>query len=171
MEMNRIVEYLKTGLDKYKYVLIICLCGFVLVSLSGNTDTAKENETQTELTADTALLEQRLERSLSQISGVGKAEVILTAKSSSRAVYAYDEDKTVRQSEGDRTADTSQSMAFSGSGSGQLPIQLQTLEPEYRGALVVCEGAASAAVRLEVTKAVAALTGIGSDHIVFSKMK
>jgi len=121
MEMNRIVEYLKTGLDKYKYVLIICLCGFVLVSLSGNTDTAKENETQTELTADTALLEQRLERSLSQISGVGKAEVILTAKSSSRAVYAYDEDKTVRQSEGDRTADTSQSMAFSGSGSGQLP--------------------------------------------------
>jgi len=48
---------------------------------------------------------------------------------------------------------------------------VQTLEPEYRGALVVCEGAASAAVRLEVTQAVAALTGIGTDHIVVSKMK
>ena len=40
-----------------------------------------------------------------------------------------------------------------------------------RGCVVVCEGADSPAVRLEVTNAVAAYTGLGSDKISVIKMK
>ena len=39
------------------------------------------------------------------------------------------------------------------------------------GCVVVCEGADSPAVRLEVTNAVAAYTGLGSDKISVIKMK
>ena len=38
------------------------------------------------------------------------------------------------------------------------------------GAVVVCAGADSAKVRLEVTNAVAAYTGLGSGHIIVMKM-
>ncbi len=39
------------------------------------------------------------------------------------------------------------------------------------GCVVVCEGADSAAVRLDVTNAVAVYTGLGSDKICVMKMK
>ena len=37
--------------------------------------------------------------------------------------------------------------------------------PQYRGALVVCEGGGNDAVRLQVVSAVSALTGLGADKI------
>ena len=41
----------------------------------------------------------------------------------------------------------------------------QETYPQYRGALVVCEGGGNDAVRLQVIAAVSALTGLGSDRI------
>jgi stage III sporulation protein AG len=43
--------------------------------------------------------------------------------------------------------------------------------PEFQGALVVAEGADDATVRLAITKAVAGLTGLGSDRITITKMQ
>ena len=165
------MEYLRSWLDKYKYILVACLCGLALVCIPGGETTEEHREDEMELSADVSRLEARLEAALTGMDGVGKVTVVLTAKSSSQAVYAYDEDSTIRQSEEERSADTVRSMAFSGSGSGQEPICLQVLEPEYRGALVICQGAGSATVRLQITQALSALTGLGSDKIVVSKMK
>ena len=167
----KLVEYLQSGFDKYKYILIACACGLMLTCFSGQDTIEPHTEANGELSADVGRLETRLETALADMDGVGKVTVVLTAKSSSQAIYAYDENQTIRQSENERSADTDRSMAFSGSGSGQQPVRLQTLEPEYRGALVLCQGAGSAAVRLQVTQALAALTGLGSDKIVVSKMK
>lgn len=165
------MEYLRCWLDKYKYILVACLCGLTLVCIPGGETTEEHRKDEMELSADVSRLEARLEAALTGMDGVGKVTVVLTAKSSSQAVYAYDEDSTIRQSEEERSTDTVRSMAFSGSGSGQEPICLQVLEPEYRGALVICQGAGSATVRLQITQALSALTGLGSDKIVVSKMK
>jgi stage III sporulation protein AG len=43
--------------------------------------------------------------------------------------------------------------------------------PEYLGALVVAQGADNATVRLELLRAVASLTGLGTDRITVTKMK
>jgi len=43
--------------------------------------------------------------------------------------------------------------------------------PIYRGAVVVCQGADSAAVRLAITQAVAKITGLSTDNICVLKMK
>ena len=39
------------------------------------------------------------------------------------------------------------------------------------GAVILCEGADSAQVRLSVIRAVSAFTGLGSDEIVIAKLK
>ena len=43
--------------------------------------------------------------------------------------------------------------------------------PVYRGAIVVCTGADSAAVRLAIVEAVANVTGLGADKITVLKME
>ena len=54
-------------------------------------------------------------------------------------------------------------------GQGQTPIVKQTWYPTYRGALVVCQGGDQAAVRLAVTEAVTALTGLSADRVTVAK--
>ena len=56
-------------------------------------------------------------------------------------------------------------------GSERTPVVRKTLYPVYQGAVVVCEGAERAAVRLAIVEAVSSLTGLGSDKISVIKMK
>ena len=56
-----------------------------------------------------------------------------------------------------------------GSGSGQEAVQLTRRYPTFQGALVVCEGGDDAGVRLLMTQAVSALTGLGTDRITVCK--
>lgn len=51
-----------------------------------------------------------------------------------------------------------------GTGSQEV-VPLQTLAPEFQGALIVCQGGGDPAVRLNVLQAVSALTGLGADKI------
>lgn len=171
-DRNKIMAYLKEHFDKYKYILIVCICGLALACFpSAERGDEEARDVESVLTADVSALEAQLEEALSAITGVGRVTVVLTAKSSSQAVYAYDEDKTVEQTETQRNADTRTSLVSVGSGNSQQPVRLRTDEPEYRGALIVCQGGDSAVVRLEITRAVSALTGITSDNIVVAKMK
>ena len=45
----------------------------------------------------------------------------------------------------------------------------QTRRPTYRGALVVCQGGDRAEVKLAVTEAVTALTGLTADRVTVAK--
>ena len=56
-----------------------------------------------------------------------------------------------------------------GGGSGDAPVVTRTVYPTYRGALVVCQGGDRAEVKLAVTEAVAALTGLSADRITVAK--
>ena len=55
------------------------------------------------------------------------------------------------------------------SGGGDAPVVTRTVYPTYRGALVVCQGADRAEVRLAVTEAVTALTGLTADRVTVAK--
>ena len=62
--------------------------------------------------------------------------------------------------------------AFSSTQSTQkTPVVTKTKSAPYLGAVVVCDGADSATVRLRIMQAVSALTGLGSDKISVIKMK
>ena len=54
-------------------------------------------------------------------------------------------------------------------GSGNAVVVTRTVYPTYRGALIVCQGGDRAEVKLAVTEAVAALTGLSADRITVAK--
>ena len=58
---------------------------------------------------------------------------------------------------------------FDGVGKLRLMLTGDETAGDWVGAVIVCEGAGSAAVRLELTRAVGALTGLPSDKIAIVK--
>lgn len=59
--------------------------------------------------------------------------------------------------------------AFDGVGRLRLMLTVEPGTERWAGAVVVCEGGGSAAVRLQLTQAVSALTGLPSDRIAVVK--
>ena len=54
-------------------------------------------------------------------------------------------------------------------GDREETVVTRTAYPTYRGALVVCQGGDRADVKLAVTEAVSALTGLSSDRVTVAK--
>ena len=159
--------YLKKVADKYKYVLLLGLAGILLMvwPVEGAEDqTAKSTEAQPEAHV---LLEEALEQLLSQMEGVGNVQVLLTVEQGSEAVYAYD--RSDSRTDGGGSLQT-ELVTLSQNG-GQVPVEVQTTAPVYRGAAVVCEGGGSPSVCLLVTQMIQSLTGLPADRIVITKMK
>ena len=155
-------------LGRYKYVLLVVALGALLLAWpqrtedSGGTQVEPAVEQQGELEE----LETAMEDILGKISGVGRVEVMLTLQSSGEKVLASD--STLRYSGNVQAPDdydrSTETVILSDGGEDSV-IVTQGRSPQYRGALVVCEGGGSDAVRLQVTEAVAALTGLGTDRI------
>lgn len=164
MKWNRseLVQRWKEALKKYQYVLLVIAVGAALLFLpTGNRSSPQPEEPSREEGAafDLEAFEEKLERALSQIEGAGEAKVILTLDGGSRQVLARNQDR-------DGEGGGSNTVVTVGRGSGQQDVvPLQTVAPEFRGALVVCPGAGSAQVRLRLIEAVSALTGLGADRI------
>ena len=152
----------KGALEKYKYVLLVIAVGAALLMLPTGKAPGGEEKNQVAVQTDSFDLEafeERLEQVLSQIVGAGKTQVVLTLDSGSRRVLAQDQDR-------DRDGGLASSTVTVGRGSGsQEVVPLQTLAPNFRGALVVCPGGGNPQVRLKLVEAMSALTGLGSDRI------
>ena len=152
----------KGALEKYGYVLLVMAAGAVLLLLpSGGRDSPREEVPTREegVSFDLGAFEEKLERTLSQIEGAGETKVVLTLDGGSRQVVARNQDR-------DGEGGGSNTVVTVGKGSGQQEVvPLQTVAPEFRGALVVCPGGGNAPVRLKLIEAVSALTGLGSDRI------
>ena len=152
-------QYLINHIKKYQYVFIIVLIGVFLMLLP---QTEEQQTTTPAKESETADLEIDLSAILSQISGVGKTEVLLTEASGSDTIYQIN--AAQNQSNLDTVIVTDRNREETG-------LVKQILPPVYRGALIVCQGADSARVRLSVVEAVKSVTGLSSDCITVLKMK
>lgn len=153
------------ALQKYKYVLLVALAGVVLLlwPSGGGEKTAQAPPAAAATDPfQTATLERRLEQALSQISGAGEVSVVLTLKETPRQVVAQDGSATEGGAQTSRELVT---VLASGGSGVQEPVLLQQLSPAYQGALVVAQGGSDPNVRLAISGAVSALTGLGADKI------
>lgn len=149
---------------KYRYVLLVVLAGLFLMALPDGKNakaapepTAAETEPQQNLQTD-------LEEILSQIQGAGRVRVLLTQREGEQTVYQTDEDST---SSGVR----SDTVLLNGSDRSETGLVQQVNPPTYLGAVIVCQGADSASVRLAIVSAVGSVTGLSTDKITVLKMK
>ena len=156
-------------LNKYKYVLLVAALGALLLLWPAGQKTADTGPAESSSTGDRvdlAQTEAAMEEILGKISGVGRVDVMLTLQSGGELVLA--QDSSLRYSGNVQTPDSYERSTQPVTDAGGVVVTQETY-PQYRGALVVCEGGGSDAVRLQVVSAVSALTGLGSDRIAVVK--
>lgn len=152
---------------KYKFVVLIILIGIILMMLP----TGKKTQTSSKATTieDVFSLESTEEQMtdiLSHIAGVGKIRVMLTLKSGTQLQLAEDVSRADKDS--DTKYDSEIVTINRGSGNQEVVVTDQ-IYPTFQGAVIVCEGAEQSSVRLAITEAVSALTGLSTDKISIVK--
>ena len=160
------LQHAKAVLERFRLPLLILALGALLLLLpSGGTGKAAQDaQPPAQQTQPLEDMRQALSQLLFSMEGVGRVELLLTTTGSDEVVYQTD----VRRS-GEASEETT---VFSANQSAQkTPVVTKTKKASYAGAVVVCDGADSAVVRLRIVQAVSALTGLGSDKISVIKMK
>jgi len=157
IKLNEIAKALKEN----PYVLIILALGIILLLLptEKQSPTVSNKTEEPQLNAPVFSLEteaQRLQKALENISGVGKTRVLLSLKSTATRQLAMSGEEAV--------------ILSAGSGKQQA-VEEGYVYPEYLGAVVVCQGAGSAQVRMDVYDAVSAFTGLSMAEIRVLKME
>ena len=157
----------KDWIVKNKYVFLVVAVGVVIMLLPVSSGGKTEQTGQTSVQESTLPFsleeqEQKLERLLEQIPGVGKATVMLALKNGGRQILAENTDASQSESGTERTVET---VILSGSGGEEKTVTLQYIAPEYAGAVIVAEGAQQAEIQLKITNAVRSVTGLSSDRI------
>ena len=160
---GRITAFIK----KYRFVLLVLLIGLVLMSLPSGK--AEETEVSTpQAVKETRDPESDLEEILSQIEGAGKVSVLLTQAAGEETIYQTDDDTSTGM---DSSSVRRETVIITGADKAQQGLVSQVNPPVYMGAVIVCQGADRATVRLAIVEAVANATGLSADKITVLKMK
>lgn len=155
--------------DKYKFVALTALAGVVLLAWPDGGEAAESAWQTAEPSAAQADLQRELEDILGRIQDVGEVRVLLTLDTDGERQLAEDSELSYSgdPASPEDYARTSETVLID-SGT-DAPVVTRTVYPTYRGALVVCRGGDRAEVRLAVTEAVTALTGLTADRVTVAK--
>lgn len=151
MDQLKVRDFLK----KYRHVLLVLLAGIALMCLP-----AQQEETEVTVVPEPVRddAETRLARILSRIEGAGEVAVMLTEAGGEEIIYQTD-------------GEAGDTVLITDANRNEQGLVRTRQPPTYRGAIVVCTGADSAAVRLAVVEAVSNVTGLGTDKITVLKME
>ena len=135
------------------YIVLVILFGILLMSFPSNSGAG-------DFTHDINIYslereEQRLEEVLSMIEGVGKCKVLLSVQNESDSGY--------EEGAGEGFVILN--------GGKQNTSANQMIYPEFKGAVIVCCGTGSAAVRHNVLATIKAYTGLDTDKITICPME
>ncbi len=169
MEMKKITGKLNELINKYKYAIIVLVIGLALLLMPGKQ--AKQEKTDRIVPTATGqknLAEDSLVQILQSVEGAGKVKVLLSIGAGEETVFQTDMEVS---STGDSDDQTVKTVIITDSQRSESGLIRQINPAAYKGAIVVCQGADSPAVRLAVTQAVSKITGLGTDSICVLKMQ
>ncbi len=154
---------------QYKFVLAVIAAGVILLAIpSGeNRDSAKETEGISGLEEDFTLeaMEKKISDILSRVEGAGEVSVMLTVRSGMERILATD----VTDTQSEREAKQVREVLILSGDDGDEVVLIGQNYPTFQGALVVCPGGDDPQVRLQITQALSALTGLGAGRITVCK--
>lgn len=165
MEFKKLTGKLHNLAGKYQYALLVLVIGVALLLIPGKSGgekkVAKENVSETK---QLTLTQDALAEILQSIHGAGRVKVLLSVSTGEETLY---------QTDTETAADTQkiQTIIITDSQRSEAGLVRQVNPVTYLGAIVVCQGADSPAVRLAITQAVTKITGLGSDAICVLKMQ
>lgn len=170
MDRINLSQKIMPFIQKYKYVALVLLLGLALLALPGKSQENGDTSTVTtpEAVTETVSMSDELSAILSKIDGAGKVEVMLTVAAGEEIIYQTDGDTA---STADSSSTQYDTVIITDGERAQQGLVRQVNPEQYLGAIIVCEGADSAAVRLAIVEAVSKVTGLGADRISVLKMK
>ncbi len=146
---NKTIEYVFLGLIA---VAVVAVLAFSLIRPSDAV--AYEDDEVISYVKD---LENRLEKTLSQIKGAGDVSVVITVDSGKETIYA---NETVTVSEDGKTTITESPILVNGK-----PVVVKENYPEIVGVLIVAQGANSISVMKNIQQAAVSLLNINLSRI------
>lgn len=155
-----------TFLKKYKFLFLVLLAGIMLMAFPDGRQEVKTPEPQMEQLQPS--LQQDLAQILSKVAGAGRVEVLLTEAAGAETLYQTDDDSSSSDSSRELRRDT---VLVTNASREENGLVRQIIPPTYQGAVVLCQGAEDARVRLAMVSAVMSVTGLSSDKISVLKMK
>jgi len=169
MDLNKLKERFLEFIQKYKYVALILLIGIGLMLLptGKHKEQVVQNQPELQKKEEKAASEQ-LADILSCIDGAGSVQVFLTVAAGEQTVYQTNDTITSGTDTNNTQIDT---VTITDAQRNEAGLVRQINPPIYQGAIVVCQGADSATVRLAIADAVSKVTGLGTDRISVLKMK
>lgn len=169
MELKSIGAKCLGFLGKYKYVVIILAVGLLFMTLPDSSKSTDKTQQagETIIRTDTPV-EEQLKSILSKMDGAGKVEVLLTVAQGKETLYQTDSKISASDQSETTQFDT---VITSDAQRNQTGLIRQENPPIYQGAVILCQGADSAAVRFSIVDAVSKATGLGADQICVLKMK
>lgn len=154
--------------EKYRYVLLIVLLGLGLMMIPAQTKASDPIEVPQTEPAAADSLESQLERILGQIDGAGRVEVLLTEHTGSETSF---QENVSSDTQSENTRQTSDTVIIEDASRQEHGLVRRVDAPVYRGAIVACQGADSAQIRLAIVEAVRCVTNLRTDQISVVKMK
>lgn len=125
-------------------------------------------------------MEERLQKILASMAGVGKVQVMITVKSSGELIVekehpvsrsATQESDAQGGSRVINQVETKESTVYKTESGSSEPYVVKTLTPEIEGVLVVAEGAGSGTVNKNITEIVQALFDVEAHKVKVVKMQ
>lgn len=188
---NSLIKSEKKGGKKSveNLILLAILLIIVIVAINyiwkDNEKAKKDNANSTKVLADTNIieentsqnndLEQKLKKILSNISGVGEVEVLITYSQTSVVNPIYNEDygESVTEEEdtsgGKRKVSSTTNKKEVVSSNNDVITQSVT-SPQIQGAVVIAKGAGDANAKANIIQAVEAATGLSTYKIQVFEM-
>lgn len=195
------MEWLKRkGMDKWfqrENLIILILSGVLLFIISlptedGNATRGKVKEAESETTQQTvkeekeddfdyvAYLEDRLEKMLSGMEGVGQVAVMITLQSSEELVI--EKDVPEKSSEVEETdsgggmrvttqSESSEATVYRTEGNISEPYVVKKILPRIEGVLVVAQGAGNGDLNRNITEVVQALFDVEAHKVKVVSME
>lgn len=162
MEINRITGKLREWADKYKYAVLILLIGLALLLIPEKQTNGQNDPAEPVAAAQEALTPEMIAQFLQSVEGAGKVKVLLSTGAGEETIY---------QTDTDDAGGSVSTVIVTDSERNEGGLIRQINPAAYKGAVVICQGADSPAVRLAVTQAISKITGLGTDAICVLKMQ
>ena len=144
---------------KVEYIILVALLAAALIIFIGLNGKKSDDEASSTVEDYVVLLENKLKNCLSKVKGAGKVDVIISVSSSMKTVFATE------------TVVTNSTKKESPVTVGGKPVVLKEEYPEITGVLIVAEGAANIAVRVDLLNACETFLSVTEDKIQILSMK
>lgn len=168
MDIKTLLNKVSELIRKYRYAVLVFVVGIVLMLLPTSSNRSASTTASSIKDTPEISIEEQIESVLGIVDGAGKVKVFLAVNTGEEVIYQTDQDISIS---GDSNSTQSKAVIIQDTNRNESGLVRQVIPASYKGAIVVCQGAESSAVRFAIIDAVSNVTGLGSDRISVLKMK